>query len=234
MKVIKTSDNTFTLYNKEFNECYHSLGDGAYTETLYKHILPPIELTNLFYKSHLRILDICFGLGYNSFTTISQYLKRRYKGKLEIFSPEKDGKIFEKLALLEYPAEIENIDIFKIINELQTTKKSFPTPQISLEIFFGDAREYLDTFRTNSIDIIYQDPFSLKKNPELWDAKYFAKLFEIATDESIVTTYCTHSAVKRTAKEAGFFVYEHQSGFTRKSTLLTKKPLDKLNFIEYN
>ncbi|PAF54096.1 hypothetical protein BKH42_02470 [Helicobacter sp. 13S00482-2] len=228
MKTIKTADGTFTIYNEEFNECYHSLGDGAYLETLYKHILPPMELKNLFFKSQIKILDICFGLGYNCFTTISQYLKMNYKGKLEIFSPEKDTEIFEKITSLQYPLEIQNINISKIVDELKRTHKLNSIPQVSVELFLGDAKEYLFLLESNSIDVIYQDPFSPKKNPELWDIEYFTRLYEIAAQDCIITTYCTSLSVKEIAKKVGFFVYDHKNSFTRKSTLFTKKPLDAI------
>lgn len=61
MKIIKTHDGSSTVYNEDFDECYHSLTDGAYTETLNKHILPPLIFTDLFYNLYIKrnVRSIC-------------------------------------------------------------------------------------------------------------------------------------------------------------------------------
>lgn len=228
MKIIKTHDGSPTIYNEDFDECYHSLTDGAYTETLNKHILPPLIFTDLFAKPNLRVLDICFGLGYNSFTTILHYHNLGYKGKLEIFSPEKDTTIFDKLAIFEYPKEMKNINTQEMIRDLKNTGQTSPFPNMNLEVFLGDGREYLTRFEPKSLDIIYQDPFSPSKNEELWDEGYFDILFQIASEDAMITTYSTRESIRKIAKKVGFFVYEYKSNFTRKSTLFTKKANAKL------
>lgn len=228
MKIIKTQDGSPTIYNEDFDECYHSLTDGAYTETLNKHILPPLIFTDLFHKSNLKVLDICFGLGYNSFTTISHYLHLRYKGKLEIFSPEKDTTVFDRLLTFEYPKEMKNINTIEMIRDLKNTGQTTPFCNMNLEVFLGDAREYLSRFESNSIDIVYQDPFSPSKNKELWDEEYFATLFQITSEDAMITTYSTRESIRKIAKKVGFFVYEYKTNLTRKSTLFTKKSNEKL------
>lgn len=232
MKIIKTHDGSSTVYNEDFDECYHSLTDGAYTETLNKHILPPLIFTDLFYKPNLKVLDICFGLGYNSFATISHYHNLSYSGKLEIFSPEKDTVIFDKLITFEYPKEIENINIKEMIRDLKNTGQTAPFSNIKLEVFLGDGREYLSRFKPNSIDIIYQDPFSPNKNQELWDEEYFGILFQITSEDAMITTYSTRDSIRNIAKKVGFFAYEYKSNLTRKSTLFTKKANAKLNSLQ--
>lgn len=229
MKIIQTQDGSPTIYNEDFNECYHSLTDGAYTETLNKHILPPLIFTDLFSKPNLRVLDICFGLGYNSFVTILHYVNEQYSGKLEIFSPEKDTEIFDKLATFEYPKEMKNINTAEMIKNLKDRGRASPFANMSLEVFLGDAREYLSRFEPNSIDIVYQDPFSPSKNQELWDEGYFATLFQITSEDAMITTYSTRESIREIAKKIGFFVYEYKTNFTRKSTLFTKKSNVKLH-----
>jgi len=60
----QTADGSFTAYSEIFDEHYHSVKDGALKETLYKHIYPAFKLTPK--KESYKILDICFGLGFNS------------------------------------------------------------------------------------------------------------------------------------------------------------------------
>jgi len=71
--IIATEDGTITLFSKEFDEPYHSTYDGALHETMEKHIIPAFSLQK--YRDKIRILDICFGLGYNVLATI-YYIKK--------------------------------------------------------------------------------------------------------------------------------------------------------------
>lgn len=225
MQILKSCDGSSTIFNQEYGECYHSLKDGAYTETLHKHILPPILFAKSLQKPSLKILDICFGLGYNSFATMMQYLKMGYKGKIEIFSPEKDRGVFEKILALQYPEELSKINIPKIIETLQLKNKILITPDISLELFFGDAHYYLSQFSNGDIDIVYQDAFSPKVNFDLWSLEYFLELFRVTHIDCIITTYCVNREILLNAKNAGFFVYKYNSSHTRKSAFFVKEKI---------
>lgn len=55
-----TGDGSVGLYSEEFNDIYHS-GYGALTEAYEKFVCPlTVE------KDNINVLDVCFGLGYNS------------------------------------------------------------------------------------------------------------------------------------------------------------------------
>ncbi len=49
---------------KEFDESYHSQKDGALRESLEKHIIPAFKFSKD--RDEITILDIGFGLGYNT------------------------------------------------------------------------------------------------------------------------------------------------------------------------
>lgn len=55
-----TGDGSVGLYSDEFHDIYHS-GMGALTEAFEKFI-NPLDVT----QESIRVLDVCFGLGYNS------------------------------------------------------------------------------------------------------------------------------------------------------------------------
>ncbi|PAF52753.1 MnmC family methyltransferase [Helicobacter sp. 13S00477-4] len=225
MQILKSSDGSSTIFNEEFQQCYHSLKDGAYTETLYKHILPPIYFGNLFGKKTLKILDICFGLGYNSFLTALYYSNMNYQGNIEIFSPEKDDDIFNKILCLEYPNELLKINIPRIVDDLKSKGESIIFSNIKLKVYFGDALKYLEQFEEKSIDIVYQDPFSLKVNMDLWSEAYFTKMLKITHKDSIVTTYSVNQEIYKKLRDLGFFIYQYHNGFVRKSSLFSRNKL---------
>ena len=115
MQKVTTNDGTLTLKSEKYNECYHS-SEGAVTETLYKHIYPAFSVVD---KDEIKILDICFGLGYNTFLSI---LNRGDK-KLKIYSPEFDEELVKSLKKFDYPKEFEKFKPVCKTNQLQDCKK---------------------------------------------------------------------------------------------------------------
>ena len=59
-----TGDGSYTFISQEFGEAFHS-HYGAKQESLLKFVVPT-QLANLAHKPILRILDVCYGLGYNT------------------------------------------------------------------------------------------------------------------------------------------------------------------------
>ncbi len=59
-----TLDGSVGLYNEDYNDIYHS-ATGALTEAYEKFILP-IDIEWLKSLDEIKVLDICYGIGYNS------------------------------------------------------------------------------------------------------------------------------------------------------------------------
>ncbi len=59
-----TNDGSVGLFSPNFNDIYHS-ATGALTESYEKFILP-VDFNKLIKKDSIRVLDICYGIGYNS------------------------------------------------------------------------------------------------------------------------------------------------------------------------
>jgi tRNA U34 5-methylaminomethyl-2-thiouridine-forming methyltransferase MnmC len=220
--LVKTNDGSYTLKSNEFNECYHS-SEGAIKESLYKHIYPAFSVMK---KQEINILDICFGLGYNTFLSI---LNRPKDVKLNIFSPEMDEKLVKNLKNFPYPKEFEKIrHIIKKVSE----DFYYEDEEIKIEIFIGDAREYIKNL--SNIDIVYQDAFSPKVNKELWTIEYFAQIKKILDKNGIITTYSVATPVRCALYKLGFKLYTHNTDKIRKGTIasLAKLPFEKVDFEE--
>lgn len=72
-----TDDGSVGLYSPHDNDIYHSVY-GALTESYEKFILP-INLKKFFSKKNkIKILDICYGIGYNSKSFLNEYFKFFY------------------------------------------------------------------------------------------------------------------------------------------------------------
>lgn len=103
--IIKTKDNSNTLFSTKYNQHFHDLKTGAINESLMKHVIPALEFHKN--KKKLKILDICFGLGYNTFSTINYVLENKLNKELQIFSPELDLELIDSLKDFEFPQEFE-------------------------------------------------------------------------------------------------------------------------------
>ncbi|BCD62919.1 hypothetical protein NitYY0826_C1807 [Nitratiruptor sp. YY08-26] len=219
-----SADGTITLYSKEYDECYHSLQDGALTEALFKHVKPAFSLVQ---KPHFRILDICFGLGINTLTTIDYFLHGSHNiQSIEIFSPELDSQLLEQLKDFSYPKPLKHYR--EILLQL-IENKVYKSKNIRVELYIGDARAYVKNL--HDIDIVYQDAFSPKKNPLLWTVEYFSDIAKLLSEEGVVTTYSIATPVRLAMFEVGLNIYELEREGIKKITIASKKelPLKKID-----
>ncbi len=200
-ELIITEDGSNTLFSKKYNQPFHDLKTGAIKESLTKHVIPAFDFHKE--KKHLRILDICFGIGYNTLSTIFYILKNNLNISIEIFSPEFDLKLIKSLEEFKYPNEFN--EILPIIKALSKDLK-YKDDTISITICISDAREYIKTLK--NIDIVYQDAFSSEVNKELWTVEYFRDIFKICNENAILTTYAVSTNIRLSLYESGFEIYQ--------------------------
>lgn len=245
----ESRDGSFSAYNADFDECYHSLKDGALSESLHKHIYPALtHLQGVFHAlpDTLYVLDICFGLGYNAFTLLSTLAHNHFKGKVIIYSPEQDAHLFCKLCEFTYPDYINAYrQCFDEILYFYENSPNARLCRISVKIhtlicdfyaYKGNALDILSSLPSAHFHIIFQDAFSPKKNQALWSESYFRILFSLLHPQGIITTYSQSKAIRHNALLAGFKVYNYENTFTRGGSVISKdKPqLQNLKIILIN
>lgn len=214
-QAIQTIDGSNTLYSHKYNQHFHDLKTGALKESLDKHIIPAFEHKQNI--KHLKILDICFGIGYNTFATIYYILKNNLNISLEIYSPELDSELIKSLSNFDFPKEFEPIK--HIINSI-SKNLYYEDKTIKIEVKIANAREYIKTLK--DIDIIYQDAFSSEVNKELWSVEYFKDIYNLSKKDALITTYSISSNVRLSMYEAGFYIYEINPTGKRKQTIALK------------
>ncbi|AKF25684.1 hypothetical protein YH65_10040 [Sulfurovum lithotrophicum] len=225
-EIVPCEDGTNTLYSKEFDEPYHSTKDGALHESLEKHVKPALKFSRG--KRELTILDICFGLGYNTFATLYYIKKNCLDTKVHILSPEFDEALVHSLHSFEYPTEFGDI---KSIIQAVSKDLYYEDEQFRIEILPGDARESIPKIK-EKIDIIYQDAFSPAHNPLLWTYEHFHDIRAVSKDDVILTTYSTAAAVRLGLYENGFYIFVHRAQMMRFSTIASLKMLEDLEYID--
>jgi len=232
-KVTISDDGSYTAYSKEYDEHYHSTKDGALNESLTKHVIPTFKLKQNLHE--IKILDICFGLGFNTLATL--YYRKLYNidTKIYIYSPELDAKLIESLKNFPYPQEF---DEFKKIIDSLVDKNIYEDENTYIELYVGDAREYIKNMQ--GFDIVYQDAFSPSSNPMLWTKEYFGDIASLMKQDGVLSTYSIALKTRLALHENDFNVYINSGEDIRDATLaslsevVTLKKVDILHKISCN
>jgi tRNA U34 5-methylaminomethyl-2-thiouridine-forming methyltransferase MnmC len=225
-KWVQSCDGSYTAYSPEYDEHYHSTKDGALNESLKKHIEPAFALHSE--KDHLRLIDICFGLGFNTF--LSLYWRDTYypDTTLEIYSPELDGELVASLVDFPYP------DIFEPYRNIITdiaTLGGYKDERTQIIVDIMDARVTMRELE-GEWDVCYQDAFSPQTNPALWTREYFADIALLMGEDGIVTTYSTALATRMALCENGFNVYLNTGKGYRNATIASRRELTEYEKVD--
>ncbi len=219
IETVRSGDGSCTAFSREYNEHYHSTKDGALNETLYKHVIP--AMTHVKDRDTITILDICFGLGFNTLSTLYYLDQQGWNKKVRIISPELDEALIRSLESFEYP---EIFAPYRPVIEALSRDCEYEVPGLHVTIIPGDARIYLATCKA-SFDVVYQDAFSPQANPALWSVEYFADIARVLRPDGILTTYSTALPTRLALYENGFGVYLNTGEGYRDATLASKQVL---------
>ena len=74
-----TNDGSVGLYSPDFDDIYHS-STGALTEAYEKFIMP-VNMDELLKKDEIKVLDICYGIGYNSKSFLNFIFEKKFLKK---------------------------------------------------------------------------------------------------------------------------------------------------------
>lgn len=190
MKKIITDDGSITYFNEKYEEHYHSVS-GAEEEAV-KKFAEPCSIKE---RDEVNILDICFGMGYNSAAALDCFKGR----KINIIALENDKNIINQIQNID-----SNFSSYNIIKEA-AKHLNYKDNKIEIKIILGDARETIKQLN-QKFDIIFLDPFSPKKCPELWTEEFFKDIKSITKEQAILATYSCASSVRNNLKAEGFIV----------------------------
>lgn len=110
-----TNDGSVGLFSPEADDIYHSTY-GALTEAYEKFILPANFLDYFKEKSEIKILDICYGIGYNTKSFLDYFLKNIYTDKIDINNNKYIGKSYTNNK--KYKIFVHAVDYDKILSNL--------------------------------------------------------------------------------------------------------------------
>ena len=201
-----TKDGSYSLRSVFFQENFHSLL-GALKETKIKFTAPS-ELQRFKGKS-INVLDICFGLGYNSASLFNQLIKQ--KSYLNWYALEIDDKPLE-YALTKKCFKKLWAPKVKTIFESLYRNDFFEDQFFKCRILWGDAREKINTIPADyKFDLIYLDGFSPQKCPQVWTIEFLSKVAQKLNPQGYLITYSSSAAVRKTLRNLGLEIFTIKS-----------------------
>ncbi len=197
-EIIKTKDGSFTLISKEYGEPYHSIYAGAVRECYEKFLLPSGLIDKVKKLSRVTLIDIGFGLGYNS--TVAIYHLRKINSKIEIKIYGLDKAL--PLTLPPMPEPYRNIH-----TKVWENRDALEREGILIKLIEGDIRNTIDSIEDKT-DAIFHDPFSPFRNPEMWTIDLLREVTGKLKEDGIWVSYTSALCVRKALRMLGLFVGE--------------------------
>ncbi len=209
---VLTKDGSYSLKSVFFQENFHSLL-GALEETKSKFT----ATSNLqrFKGKSLNVLDICFGLGYNSASLLDELIKQ--KSYLNLYALEIDKKPLAYSLKNESFLKLWDPRVKNIFESLYR-KDYFEDQFFKCNILWGDAREKINIIPSSiKFDLIYLDGFSPQKCPQIWTIEFLSKVTENLNPQGYLITYSSSAAVRKTLRNLGLEIFTIKSSFKNRT-----------------
>lgn len=197
-----TDDGSYTFFSEEFDELFHS-HSGAKQEAQYKFIEPCQIKEKITIKNTIKILDICYGLGYNTATCLETIWKINPEIKIELLALENDINV----PLQAIDANLLNNFSDWVVHNLNNLANNhkIETKTLKGQLLLGDARQTIQTVINQNFqaDAIFLDPFSPPKCPQLWTVEFIKLVSQCLEKEGYLATYSCAASVRTALQLTG-------------------------------
>lgn len=199
IKIIATNDGSFSLYNEELEETYHSR-HGALQESVYVFIEQGLKfLRSKQNPSSVNILEVGFGTGLNALLTLNEI--HASSVTIKYSSLETLPLSQEVWSKLNYP---DLHQTFKKLHDADWGSWNEIIPNFRLRKIQSSLQEV--TLEDSNYDLIYFDAFAPNKQPEMWEQVVLEKVVQAMKPEAVFVTYCAKGQLKRDLKSLGLVV----------------------------
>ncbi len=224
-QVVTTAVGAVTIRHMDLEETIHPSGPALESiETYVKQSKLRDKLLSEDSKP-LVIFDVGLGGAANTSAAVDCWKDLRLQGgkprNLEIYSFEND------LSVLGFT--LENIQKFHHLNsnleilETLVNEKIYEMPGLRWEILEGEFEDRMSSLARKVLphaEVIFHDPYSPLKNPNMWDLKTFNNLRDQSTDNCVLVTFSQATRVRAALIAAGFYVGHGTGlGMKRESTV---------------
>lgn len=233
LEQVKTSDGSLTYYNPDVDECYHSR-TGAIEEALEKHVKPSGVIDKAS-EGIVVIADVCFGLGYNTIVAITNIWQAHSDATVQVFAFENDVRILRAIAEVEMPQEYEGVrsKIVELVSGEPFQRQEgqdiylYEDDRLVITLYVGDVRKTIRQLSREVVDVVFFDPFSPSKQPELWNENFIVAVARTLAPGGVLTTYSCAKLVREHMEFAGLIVEDGPSVGRVSPSTIAKKPLQE-------
>jgi tRNA U34 5-methylaminomethyl-2-thiouridine-forming methyltransferase MnmC len=200
----QTGDGSFTFFSETFGEAFHS-DQGAKSEAFQK-FSQVTQLAALAKTGRLRILDVCYGLGYNSAAALETIWQVNPDCTIELYGLELDPTVpiaaTDAQLLESWTPEVREV-LIALAQELQFDRRG-----LTAKLLIGDARQTIRSVINSGFlaDAIFFDPFSPRKCPQLWTVEFFRLVTTCLASSGKLATYSRSAAVRSALIEVGLTI----------------------------
>ncbi len=196
-----THDGSFTFFSEEFGETFHSL-QGARSEAFQKFAVAT-HLPQRAAQSSLTLLDICYGLGYNTAAALEAIWAVNPDCRVLVHGLEIDATVPQGALRPEMLAGWSP-QVQQILGQLAEAQHC-QLAQLEAHLWLGDARQTLPELgrRGFQADAIFLDPFSPRCCPQLWTVEFLQQVGSCLAPTGTLATYSRSAAVRSALLQAG-------------------------------
>jgi len=218
--LVMTEDGSLSRRDEETGELFHNRA-GAITEAHKNYVEPSGAVELIKENGTLTILDACFGLGYNTWMLLETVLASVHATvQVRVFGIERDADVLSDAITVLHDVRLKHV------RQLVSASPSGEEPLLDcatnyvwhsgtttceLTLVQGDLRQVVPQL-SDSLDLVFHDPFSPARMPELWTVDLFRHYFRLLKPKGgRLLTYSAASAVRGGLREAGFAVWRTEA-----------------------
>lgn len=203
-----TQDGSSTFFSEEFGEWFHSR-QGAVTEAQQTYTTVT-QLTTLAHASEIAILDICYGLGYNTAAALEAIWQVNPNCHVTLKALEINLAVPQS-AIANHLITQWSPPVQSVLTNLAQQEHPVisATPHLlDAQLLIGDARKTIQTLTAQGwqADVIFLDPFSPPRCPQLWTADFIRQVAQCLKPTGRLATYSCAAAVRSALQLAGLII----------------------------
>lgn len=195
-----TADGSYTFFSDEFGEAFHS-NYGARQEAYLKFV-EPTQLRQKAKQPVLRLLDICYGLGYNTAAALATIWEVNPNCYVEMVGLELNHSV--PVSALTYDLLNSWSQPIPQILTCLATEHQVETERLKATLLIGEARTTIKLIDLGfQADVIFLDPFSPPHCPQLWTVEFLEQVAKYLHSSGKLATYSCAAAVRKALIASG-------------------------------
>ena len=208
-----TGDSSRTLFHKELGAYYRSI-HGADIES--KHVF--IQGTRILEQQEWKIIELGFGLATNFRNVLKQASLLK---KIHYIALDHQPIPSELIVGDDLGASLA----FEGLEKVRKTNRRVKIERENIILELLPENILQAQLPQNWANACFHDPFGPKINPEAWTSDCFSVLYEVMTQDGILSTYGAAGHAKRAMVASGFWIASGSGyGKKREITYASKNP----------